>query len=981
MLRRFAFLLFAFLLSLDGLAWDAPKPPADAKSGPGLAHAAQKGVNWLYASADAQLKLNQLARYIPSGKKARVTMSFRVHNDAGGNPHVWVVEQLYPYPVTEGLRSKNATYKQEVYEVHGTGIYSTEGAPEFPNTINFREEFPDEAKLTNKQRQKRILGWMEWQTWRQKRETWDAKQQEQKPAAEWKKLKPKDLFYDPELTRKQKAVLAKIGEELKHRPNPNLQRIHDNLSVGLMATTGDPFAQVEPGGVLFERERSALLAGKLSIESVALDEKTGILTIGGKRTTVGLDLDLLATALRLVYEGGWEPYFSLDPIETDRRAEFSRERDFENEIEERLKSDPAFRKRFLEVSQRFVDHEGDPHRVAYVDQLDKKLATRIDRSIPREQRVVFHPDWLRETRFGEILFHADVLLKGASNGCSAYEYCWIRVKDGVKPRFWAEDESLALPGWEEIKGRKIRPDYGGRLWFLPGGTRRSGSGLLDLSDVQPSVNLIGQYQYQDIDEPLSPWDQSYKLDVRSDFDKYAVAMPPWEELRQAFRAYILALWIKDQAPNIGGELRRNLPAPRRPAKTLPETFIDMRIVAVKAKEGESTDDVKLRSVNIRGGIGFRLSDLNSQELMRDEEAALRTELTDNHTGSIGRLGDGEFIRLAIPGLTTASGTGAAIRLDKNRDLPTSMEGYADFRNRRMAESGWGPYWLWYRLGWIWLPITVLLSLIVGFFVAGADEEHMTQPDHPNRLGDVYLIFEALLVVLFGFLFASWIQQQSLAFEFSWRHISSNWPWVVLTVWSMIFIWTNLVSEEDDFGEMLVWGGLCCVIIAVGLYIQESFALFQFDLKRGKLMLLGLSPLGGFLRTAAICIMGIVIVFVMRSGFKKWFRKSKCQRRHVIYLAATVAFFALAGFNWDAFVGAWSVNDAPLSPPMALFNEPLGKEALYARMAATEGLSLSSTTDPRHGFYIPAVALAIVTLILGRLSWIGNDRRSTDSKDG
>ena len=65
--------------------------------------------------------------------------------------------------------------------------------------------------------------------------------------------------------------------------------------------------------------------------------------------------------------------------------------------------------------------------------------------------------------------------------------------------------------------------------------------------------------------------------------------------------------------------------------------------------------------------------------------------------------------------------------------------------------------------------------------------------------------------------------------------------------------------------------------------------------------------------------------------------------------------------------------------MALFGQPLEKEALYARMAATEGLALSSSADPRHGLYIPAMGLAFAVLLLDKLSWV-RIGRSRDKKN-
>jgi hypothetical protein len=55
--------------------------------------------------------------------------------------------------------------------------------------------------------------------------------------------------------------------------------------------------------------------------------------------------------------------------------------------------------------------------------------------------LVFHPEWLRETRFGEILYKADVLLKELSSGVSVLTPGPLRAKS-IKGYLAADAERL-----------------------------------------------------------------------------------------------------------------------------------------------------------------------------------------------------------------------------------------------------------------------------------------------------------------------------------------------------------------------------------------------------------------------------------------------------------------------------------------------------------------------------------------------------------
>src|SRR5262249_39586318 len=132
--------------------------------------------------------------------------------------------------------------------------------------------------------------------------------------------------------------------------------------------------------------------------------------LSGRNSSHGIDAALFLTAIRLACEPR-EPYFSLDPDgpswgrdgEVAFEALWSR---IKNAYAPDLKSDRG-EKPGSTVDLKVVSASRD-----YPD-----IWREIEARHPHfRSKLVFSPEWMRETRFGEILYKADVLLKELSSG-------------------------------------------------------------------------------------------------------------------------------------------------------------------------------------------------------------------------------------------------------------------------------------------------------------------------------------------------------------------------------------------------------------------------------------------------------------------------------------------------------------------------------------------------------------------------------------
>jgi hypothetical protein len=218
-----------------------------------------------------------------------------------------------------------------------------------------------------------------------------------------------------------------------------------------------PAPRNTPGGILLSRAAAERMPLQIAIEGSYYSN--GRLVLMGKPDPTGIDAALFLTSLRLACESS-DPFFSLDP---DEGAAWSREgrqatETFWERIGPRLKQQPNVRRKDDSFSIRTISARRDYPEV---------WAAMADNYPHLRSKLVFRPQWLAQTRFGEILYRADVLLKELSGGVPVLEPGALRAAKVASyvpadARFTARGLLRRYEGGEAL----ARPEWqGSRLWF------------------------------------------------------------------------------------------------------------------------------------------------------------------------------------------------------------------------------------------------------------------------------------------------------------------------------------------------------------------------------------------------------------------------------------------------------------------------------------------------------------------------------------
>jgi len=642
----------------------------------------------------------ELARFLPAGRTAEVTLNYRVFKPAPAEGmEIAVLDDLLPFPVPV-LAERNVKYRQETVRIVGTGEYVAAGAPAYPEL-----------------RQKGQVGWIEWNQWREKSAAWAEERRQSLPPDEFqvhdrgtevRRAGLESVVAPPQPVPQVDAawfersgqLLAALRQEARARPNPRIGEVCHALEEARSAAS-EPAWSPQPGGILLSPAAAGELGDGLSIERVEYDESSGTVRVLGGRSAVALDRDLLATTLRLAFGTGTIPYFSLDPHDPlDEGWAQARDR-ASDAISERLRSDGAFRERFLERSFAVNDTNDAPHRVAFLEEIDPELARELDRTLPMRMDLVFRPRWLARTRLGELLFLADQSLKELWHGAAVWSHAPSRalaVEGRIPPKFW-EPRNPGREMLAEALGRSLASFGSARWWFTPGGEVRDGEGSLDLRSVQPFLqrerlggNGTATIEYgtpipgltvkreividpfaQALAGPDDPWGKRVVEHVNANFEDYARAIPEWEALREVFRAYVLAIWLQRHDPGAGRRLLADLPPPLPPRKPLPKVWPDPRLLVVRTVP--DAPGFELEQAVICGGVGFERPFLRAAALSGASSGASRA--TRGTTALLASLGSDGF----TPEWS-------------DDDAPATPEGYAAWRHRLLTERGLP--WIWFQ---------------------------------------------------------------------------------------------------------------------------------------------------------------------------------------------------------------------------------------------------------------------------------------------
>lgn len=211
-----------------------------------------------------------------------------------------------------------------------------------------------------------------------------------------------------------------------------------------------PARTEEPGGISFSMAAAESLPLQMSIDGILVDDGRLVLTGRSAAELQQFDAAQLLTAFRLACGRG-DPYFSLDPVEGAKwqgegTAAFEAIR---SEHQDALTHAPPI-------------YPGDASPIGAIAFQHKtfKLDTPALHS-----RLVFSPEWLRDTEFGKVLYEADVLLKVLASGMPIDEGGGLGRAPRL-PGYHSADERSVVNGlFAGLDGGKAAPMDGYRLWF------------------------------------------------------------------------------------------------------------------------------------------------------------------------------------------------------------------------------------------------------------------------------------------------------------------------------------------------------------------------------------------------------------------------------------------------------------------------------------------------------------------------------------
>lgn len=390
------------------------------------------------------------------------------------------------------------------------------------------------------------------------------------------------------------------------KSTPSLAPQYHGSNTFVSPPPATPSQPARVGGISLTKAAAERMPLNLSIEGAFV--KDGRIVLAGHRSTDGsIDAALFLTALRATCEGR-DPYFSLDPDDVSlwlKETEKGGEEFFEH-----VKKDAtwALQKRATRNSQSILNFRTISASQSYPAYWSSILA-----KYPHlKSRLVFGPEWLRQTRFGEILYKADVLLKELAGGVSMLGapqlraskiddylsatrilsarrllYKYHNLPEGKSTvaggRIWydlSETSDVAAERPESIpivsselrtllQQRHLLPDSS-TFSILPASLKQNESAL-DISGVFPRM-------YVRVRDPITlrdgagnfPGVNELAAEANASPQKYAAAYKEYRALVEVFRAYVVAVHTRKMQPKVCIELPIELLDAERLSVALPE---------------------------------------------------------------------------------------------------------------------------------------------------------------------------------------------------------------------------------------------------------------------------------------------------------------------------------------------------------------------------------------------------------------------------
>jgi hypothetical protein len=422
---------------------------------------------------------------------------------------------------------------------------------------------------------------------------------------------------------------------------------------------------IQPGGISLTRAAAERMPLNFSIEGSFV--KDGRIVLSGHKDTEGsIDAALFLTALRATCEGR-DPYFSLDPDDT--ATWLLETKNAGQELFAHIKKDTAWSMQRRATRNtpsvlKFRTLSASQNYPAFWSSMLSKYPNL-------RSRLVFGPEWLRQTRFGEILYKADVLLKELAGGVPALGTNSLRATkiDGYVSATQITAAKGLLSKYHNLNGQDTAL-AGGRIWYdltetsggpaptnaivpiydselytllrtrrlLPSTSANSSirvslsrkDGLLDISQVYPRM-------YVRIRDPVTlrdgtgsfPGVDELVAEANAAPQKYAVAYREYQALVEVFRAYVAAVHARTMEPRLCSKLPKELMDAEKISIPMPayhSTDFALTVAWYEYSEGRFRRAIGMTGGLYQGGVSVGATALFNQAGTSTSDTPILREL-------------------------------------------------------------------------------------------------------------------------------------------------------------------------------------------------------------------------------------------------------------------------------------------------------------------------------------------------------------------
>jgi hypothetical protein len=454
----------------------------------------------------------------------------------------------------------------------------------------------------------------------------------------------------PVKNRRPNVILSRIStiaRSAPHAPRPAPPSPAPHPISTFAAPGPTTLVMRAPGGISLNRAAAERMAIDLDLDGAWY--RDGKLVLSGRKSSAHtLDAALVMTAFRAACESG-DPYFSLDP---DNGAAWSEQgHKASDELWRAISGDVGWNAP-IRATRKAIKERSLQVRSIWARRDYPQLWSKVSSAYPDlRSKLVFRPVWLNETRFGEILYQADVLLKELALGASLLQSGQLRAAK-VAGYVSQANRTNAKNLIATLRGDKIKTEWqGSRFWFdvtpradrpasadtpaVSGGDRDLVAALrahgmipperplvhkvhnlvrdsqaLDLTNVYPTMFVRRRDHAKGVDIPDDdPIMNAFSTDINDNVEKYVAQYKELQALTEAIRAYVVAIHvIKDS----NAMCRRLVDLPlldsEKASRPLPPYHPSELLISVaRYQYGDGRRSVRaqaVRSMSIQGGVSI-----------------------------------------------------------------------------------------------------------------------------------------------------------------------------------------------------------------------------------------------------------------------------------------------------------------------------------------------------------------------------------------